>query len=239
MDLGNLCIFIHACKKYKKRVAYIEIENTSNIAGYFNNFYYKAILKPVRHLPDLLKNNEYNKYAIKRLNAINNINKEINTWEGKIKVECVDEYDAISKLRIVYENIKRYSEISEIKASYKGNEIKNGYFSELENIIIKDKKTEIYKNALDGVINDVELLNKIRDEVVNDAVGSEVITKYFTIETKLNKILETIKNKKNLYLINKLVSHELTREEVNQYPDLIDAYDNLIKIKAIIGCLKL
>lgn len=231
MDISELSCFINHCRKYHKRIDYIVINTTSKNYNHYN-FYYKAILNIPYHICWGENMNRVNKVK-------NNIHHLIN---GKyrpyyIKVECKNDYDRIVKMSIALNNIKEYTDCKVI-AFYKDQELEHpcydNYIKAISNDLEDNLKKRLYK---DDIFID-SVIDKYWQKYYRKYVNKINYRRYTELVHKMDIIIDKLKSNKNSYILSKLTDGDLNKEDVSQYPDLINTFDELTKLKITLGLRK-
>jgi len=229
MDLAELTCFIHNCKKYNKRIDYIEIDNTSNATRYFDNILIKAHLNIHLNIYDISARQDQRNFIIRR------INEEINGYSRYIKFECSDELESIIKKQIIYNNLIRYSNVKEIKLYHKGELVEINFLNDLRHKIEKKQKIGLKNEIKKSLEKDEEFKRYVFYENYSELLSNKNYRKLNEALKKLNKIEEIIKKNKNSYILSKLTGGELKTSDVKNYPELIKTMDELTKIKLLVS----
>jgi hypothetical protein len=229
LDLSELTSFIINCKKHD--VDSIEISTTENVHKHFDNFYYKANIHNYSKASASLmgaimeRKEEKIKHLEKLVKQYRDIHLEINSYMNQIKVRCYNEIDSLIKMEIVYENIIKYSNVKDVKCYFKGEEINDTYdFVEL----IQNAKKKEQDYFIDNIKYDNDIYSKIKEIVLKDEVMLRV--KKWELKNKITNIENKIKSNKNSYIMNGLITGGLNKDEVQKYPELIKAVDDLKKL---------
>ena len=104
------------------------------------------------------------------------------------------------------------------------------------------KATEFKKGIIDK-INDRLLSSKTLNELksilyeygIHIGYNNEFLETFQSYKSRIIRIEKLIKSRKNSYIISKLKSGDFKAQDVKKYPELIEAVDELTKLKTVIG----
>ena len=242
----DIYCFLLDIQKYYKCIKSIEIYNTENAVKIFPNVEYKIRLK--KSILRKSSNRFSDSYLRHRRFLISNL-----TYPEHI--DFSDFYSSGLAIIQLYEAILKRSPDITINIYYNGfnysnckETINNGYainLWEFHDIVYKELSNIGEENIKMKYIEEIRLKFKncknlrdclsILDNIYPCSIFLKVWLDFWRTRDRIGKIEKLIESRKNSYIISKLTTGELKNEDVKKYPELIEAIDELTKIKVLTG----